>query len=374
MKLAIISHTEHFKTRDGTIVGWGPTITEINHLLDIFDEIYHVAMFHDKEAPDSAIPYIDDRIKFVPLPALGGKTLIKKMAIIFQSPRVLSTISSTLKKVDHFQFRAPTGIGVFVIPYLMLLNSKKGWFKYAGNWNQKNAPLSYRIQKWLLRQQSKPVTINGKWDNQSKNSLSLENPCLTRSEINTGRSIREIKDIEGPVNLCFVGRLEKEKGVLLMIEALLKLDQNHKKRIGVVHLVGDGLARIKIERRIENSDITFELHGFIPREEVQKLYAESHIFILPSESEGFPKVIAEAMNYGCIPICSDVSSIGQYISNGRNGLLLDELTKENLVQKLEEVLNYNTSEYQNLIGGNDEMLKKFTFNYYNKRIKNEILK
>ena len=45
MKLAIISHTEHYPNQDGDIVGWGPTITEINHLLDRFEEIYHVAFF-----------------------------------------------------------------------------------------------------------------------------------------------------------------------------------------------------------------------------------------------------------------------------------------------------------------------------------------
>ena len=44
MKLAIISHTEHYKTKAGTIVGWSPTVNEVNHLLEIFDEIYHVAI------------------------------------------------------------------------------------------------------------------------------------------------------------------------------------------------------------------------------------------------------------------------------------------------------------------------------------------
>ena len=38
MKLAIISHTEHYKLPDGSIVGWSPTVNEINHVLEIFDE------------------------------------------------------------------------------------------------------------------------------------------------------------------------------------------------------------------------------------------------------------------------------------------------------------------------------------------------
>ncbi|RMH12405.1 MAG: capsular biosynthesis protein, partial [Gammaproteobacteria bacterium] len=53
MKLAIISHTEHY-LRNGQIVGWGPTITEINHLTEIFEEIWHVAVFKEEPAPPSA--------------------------------------------------------------------------------------------------------------------------------------------------------------------------------------------------------------------------------------------------------------------------------------------------------------------------------
>jgi hypothetical protein len=67
MKLAVISHTEHFYTTDGTLVGWGPTVTELNHLLAIFEEIYHIAVLCDEKAPKSALPYISNKIHFVPL-------------------------------------------------------------------------------------------------------------------------------------------------------------------------------------------------------------------------------------------------------------------------------------------------------------------
>ena len=43
--LTIISHTEHFKNVNGEIVGWEPTVREINHLSNIFDLVYHVAPF-----------------------------------------------------------------------------------------------------------------------------------------------------------------------------------------------------------------------------------------------------------------------------------------------------------------------------------------
>ena len=61
-------------------------------------------------------------------------------------------------------------------------------------------------------------------------------------------------------------------------------------------------------------------HGFLGRDQIFDLYAKSHLFLLPSDSEGFPKVVAEAAAFGCVPVVSDVSSIGQYV-NSSNGYL-----------------------------------------------------
>ncbi len=54
-ELVIISYTEHYNKLDGTINCWSPTINEVNHLLAVFDEIYHVAMLHKGEIPLSVM-------------------------------------------------------------------------------------------------------------------------------------------------------------------------------------------------------------------------------------------------------------------------------------------------------------------------------
>ena len=59
MKLLIISHTLHYY-RNNELVGWSPTIMEINHLLNVFDEIYHIAVLSNEKAPESAIAYDSD--------------------------------------------------------------------------------------------------------------------------------------------------------------------------------------------------------------------------------------------------------------------------------------------------------------------------
>jgi len=373
-KLTIISHTEHYKNDDGSIVGLGSTVTEINNLLTIFDEVIHVAMLHNSPAPASALPYTSNRITFIPIPAVGGPKVLDKLAIIWKAPIIINTIRKAINQTDYFQFRAPTGIGVFVIPYLVLLSSKKGWFKYAGNWKQKNPPLAYSFQRWLLTKQNRYVTINGKWENQPKSCLTFENPCLTNEEIQEGLKLTAVKSFNNKeINFCFVGRLEEEKGIGLLIKAFNNLTKDEKLKIKNIHIVGQGLAIQEYKREASKLELNFNFHGFLSRTNVHEIYKTSHAIILPSASEGFPKVIAEAMNYGCLPIVSDISSISHYIKNDHNGFLFYPITEDEIVKSIRKILSLTPLEYSNMMQAQQEELSKFTYVYYNHRILKEIV-
>ncbi len=372
--LAIISHTEHYRSQEGQIVGLSSTIAEINHLTEIFDHIYHLAMFHDDTPPSNTMPYTSDNITFIELPALGGREVKDKLKILLNVPKVINRVAQTINKADYFQFRAPTGIGVFVIPFLILARSKEGWFKYAGNWKQRQAPLAYRFQRWLLKNQKRKVTINGQWENQPNHCLSFENPCLTDEELQIGQQIVIKKELlNNKFNLCFVGRLEEAKGIGMLLDALQELDTKYSDRIIQLHVIGEGRERTTYENMARKNNVKIRFYGLISRTEVHDIYKKCHAIILPSASEGFPKVIAEAMNYGCVPVVSNVSSISQYVINERNGFLFDPITSDVLKVTLLKLLRLNNEAYKALISGDDYKMTKFSFAYYNDRIITEII-
>lgn len=370
MKLTIISHTEHYKLSDGTLVGWGPTITEINHLAEIFDEIFHVAMYYDEEAPESSLPYTNDSITFVPLKPTGGSTITEKLKVLVSAARVIKTVNNTLAKTDCFQLRAPTGIGVFLIPYLTLFSKKKGWFKYAGNWKQHPAPMGYAIQRFLLKRQRRIVTINGAWDNQKSHCLSFENPCLIEKDITEGHHIRASKTNKGPLHFCYVGRLEKQKGVERLINAFGLLLKDKLGLIGKIHLVGNGRDIDYFKELSKKTELEFVFHGFLPTHKVFEIYRDSHFFLMPTTaSEGFPKVIAEAMNFGCVPLVSSISSINQYVKDDENGIIIEKVTEDNVKTVINRALNFTEEQYRSMVDNNYEVVKTFTYNYYLERIK-----
>ena len=374
MKLAIISHTEHYTSSEGIIVGWGPTVNEINHLSHHFESITHVAMFHSIKAPQSVMPYTQANIHFVKLPALGGKSVWSKVWSILNIPLVLYRVHKVLKRVDVFQLRTPTGIAIFLIPYLTFFSGKKGWYKYAGNWNQKHPPFGYRLQRWLLKKQRRYVTINGSWKHQPSHCLTFENPCLTDEDIRDGKSVRSQKTLGRKISFCYVGRLETPKGVGRIIEAFNNLNDENKDRVDEVHFVGDGIERHHFENMAESSDINFVFHGFLDRNAVFNIYKKSHIFLMPTTaSEGFPKVIAEATNFGCIPVVSGVSAITQYIAHNENGFIIRPISSQGLLEQLHVVFKMNDKTFSEYLKRNGDFVKRFTFRHYIARIRDEIL-
>ncbi len=370
MKLLIISHTAHYIDSDSLIVGWGPTISEINHLAEIFTEIYHIAPLHKTEAPKAAIKYSSKNIHFVAIKPTGGKTLFQKLEILYNAPSTIALVYSVLKKVSIFQFRAPTGIGVYLIPILTLFVKKKGWFKYAGNWKQEKSPIGYAIQRWFLIHQKRKVTINGLWKHKRNNILAFENPCLNEQDRILGDIVVKNKKLLNKKSYCFVGGLNKNKGIDKIIEAFKELNDE---TVDSLHVVGDGILKEQLEKVASHIKIPIHFYGFLPKDEIQEIYKKCNFVILPSQSEGFPKVIGEAMNFGCIPIVSEVSCINQYVQHNYNGFLINPITNENIELMIEASLSMLNKDFTTQIAINYKIAEKFTYNYYLTRVKEEIV-
>ena len=371
MILTIISHTPHYRSGN-EIIGWGPTISEINNLTNLFTKIYHVAPLYKIESPASSLPYKSKKVIYVPIEPSGGNGIINKLKIFFKMFNNLVSIHKSCSLSDWVQFRAPTNLGLYVLPYLLIIRGKKYWIKYAGNWNQTNAPLSYRLQKFWLNNVAKnfSVTINGEWPNQKKHLISFENPCLSKNELIHSKKQILDKNYFGLISICFVGNLARTKGVGHIISALKNIEDLSS--VKTVYFVGDGPDKKKYEteaKSIINVPIIFT--GALSRNDLNLIYLKCQILILPSDSEGFPKVIPESAAYGCVSIVSDVGSIKQYVRKD-NGILLKKSNTDGVSSALIYLLK-NRTVLKTLANNCYELSKKFTYERYNERINNMIL-
>ena len=115
------------------------------------------------------------------------------------------------------------------------------------------------------------------------------------------------------------------------------------------------------------------LTGWLLREQLNEIYTKCHLIILPSyASEGFPKVLAEAASYGCVPIVSNLSSISQYINNNISGVLIDDLTQSNIKSVLSKLSN-KREKLMSMASSALKWVSLFTCSRYVFRIEKEII-
>ena len=158
--------------------------------------------------------------------------------------------------------------------------------------------------------------------------------------------IRELPT-DGRIKLITACRLENRKGVDIVIESfplILKKFPN-----ATLDIVGNGSLVDNLKQQTENlgiqNKITF--HGKVKHSRVIDLMNKAHLFCFPtSASEGFPKVVVEALACGLPVITTKVSVLPKLIGNGC-GVVLDEATGDSLAEAITDVCS-NPERYKKM--------------------------
>lgn len=370
-RLVVVSDTALY--REGNqVFGFVAVVKELEFLQDNFEEIIWIGANRPELKDNGTLIEIKvPNIKTILLPKMGGKSLLQVLKILVLYPYLFLLIFKNIYKAEVVHTRLPSHPAFIAVLISYLFPKKIWWNKFAGSWEPTTLPFFYKVQRNLLiKAKHTKVTINGFWSDQPNHCLSFENPCLTQEDIIRGREVAEQKTFEGSYVFSFVGRLEDAKGVSRIIEALKNIPVE---KIEKVHFIGSGddLEKYKNASRFLGEKVLF--HGFQNSEKVHQLLAESHFLLLPSASEGFPKVIAEAACYGCIPIVSNVGSIPHYISEKqgfvwpfKNDGSYAEVVRE-AVHSLPDSL---AAQSQSILA----LAEKFTYASYYKKLVNQVFK
>jgi glycosyltransferase involved in cell wall biosynthesis len=135
----------------------------------------------------------------------------------------------------------------------------------------------------------------------------------------------EMRQLNGPLRVLFIGTVELRKGVHYLTEALGMLDPGsfHAKVAGPVRLSKTGTSRLSA---------VAEVLGQVPRSEVGALFNWADVFVLPSLVEGSATVIYEALVRGVPVICTP--NAGSIVDDGRTGLLVAPRNASSLADAL----------------------------------------
>jgi len=358
----------HYQGEKGQIFGWGPTVEEIDALATIFDEIRHIGCLYQETPPPSALPYQAKNVQLIPVPPTGGNHVRDKFGILAQSPRYLRTIRSQIEWSEAVHVRCPANIPLLAIVLLTFQQeSRMRWVKYAGNWRpEKLRPLSYTFQRWWLSQRLHRgvVTVNGKWPDQPRHIFSFINPCLMENDIEQGAQVAERKTLNLPIKLLFVGRVESPKGV----DRLLKIARglSEKSIPYQLDIIGDGPERPNFENWARQQEISnqVQFHGWLPKPTLPRFYQKAHLLVLPTTaSEGWPKVLSEAMAFGAVPIAGTVSSIPQILTENQCGVAIPADQIASYIDTIQKFI-IQPSTWENFKRKGLEFSPRFTYQAY----------
>jgi len=139
--------------------------------------------------------------------------------------------------------------------------------------------------------------------------------------------------------LLYAGRLSAEKSLGTLLEAVAKL--RARPDIGTDPagvMIGEGPERPALEAQGRALGVPVEFLPFVDHRELPRLYARAHAFVLPSLTEGHPKVLLEAMACGVPCVASNVGGSRAILSGDDAGLLFEAGDAGGLAACLEQVL------------------------------------
>ena len=155
--------------------------------------------------------------------------------------------------------------------------------------------------------------------------------------------------------VLFLARLVPEKGLQYLIEAFKQTETNKKLVIAGGSSDSDDFMRQMKDMAAGDSRIIFT--GFVQGQILDELYSNAYIYCLPSDLEGMPLSLLEAMSYGNCCLTSDIAECAEVVED--KAVLFYKGNVASLQEKLEELCRHPEQVEQYKKGAADFICNKY---------------
>ena len=156
---------------------------------------------------------------------------------------------------------------------------------------------------------------------------------VTRPRIAGADRIREKWGLEKDGYLLYLSRLVPEKGLGYLVRAFQKLDTD--KKLVIAGGDSDSPDFVREIKALAASDPRILFTGFVQGQELEELYSNAYLYLLPSDVEGMPLSLLEAMSYGNCCVTSDIRECTDV--TGKWGFSFEKGNEDALRELLQEL-------------------------------------
>lgn len=198
------------------------------------------------------------------------------------------------------------------------------------------------ILRWILKSGlifTYGRELTAKYQRINPNVVNNQDSTFSEAQV---RAPETLGPLGSPPRLLYVGRLDYKKGVTFLLEAQAALRSGGLP--ARLTIVGDGPDRGEFEACVQRLQLAelVEFAGYVPQgERLRAMYREHDVFVLPSLTEGAPKVVVEAYAAGLPVISTNAGGIPGMVSPD-NGILVPPSDAAALEHALRRVLLDNS--------------------------------
>jgi glycosyltransferase involved in cell wall biosynthesis len=353
MRLAVFSHKPCWSLTDSPS-GYatdGGFPFQMRAISELFDSTILVVPCSEPVSRAGEIPLEGRKLLVAPLSAPMGRGLARKLALSFWLLRNCPVILRELLKADAVHAAIPGDVGTIGMILAFLLR-KPLFVRHCGNW-LKPVTRAEHFWRWFMEMfaggKQVMLATGGSSEPPSRRNIALRwifATSLSEEELKSCHSDRKLRSLSD-AKLIIVCRQDLEKGTGVVIESLpLILETYPGVRLDVV---GDGYSldefRSMAKRLGLNGSVVF--HGKLDHAGVVGLLKQADLFCYPTRaSEGFPKVVLEALACGLPVVSTRVSVLPELIGAG-GGVLLDEATATAVAKSVLSILG-NSERYSEM--------------------------
>ncbi len=275
---------------------------------------------------------------------------IPKRGLAAVSSSILASIKASFSSADivHFHAEGPAFLCWFpklfskkvIVTIHGLDHQRAKWGRFASFYiltGEKNAVrfadeiivLSKEVQKYFL-------------DKYHRETVFIPNG-VNKPETRASKEIREKYGLNKDEYILYLGRLVPEKGIHYLIEAFKRIETD--KKLVIAGGSSDTDVYHKKLKEMSKNDSRILFTGFVQGEVLEELYSNAYIYCLPSDLEGMPLSLLEAMSYGNCCLVSDIPECAEVVEDKaeifKRGNIEDLTRKlEKLIQDVNQVEQY----------------------------------
>lgn len=327
MKLALIF------TRGVSLETWekvGSLAREIRPYTELskdFEKIYFFTYGTDEEKYKTLLP---SNISIISRPRFIPKNLYMFLMPLWHA-KIFRSID--IIKTNQMDGSWAGVIAKKIFKKKLVIRSGYEWLNYlkttgAASWKKLVARM---VEKWSYSNADRIIITSEEDKIFIEKEFGVRGPVIEviRNYIDT-EHFRPDVSVQIGNRIVFVGRLEADKNLHMLIESLDGLDCE-------LCFIGSGSQKENLQELYEKRGVKVRFMGKVPQQNLPNELQKSAIFVLPSRSEGNPKALLEAMSCGLACVGTNVKGIREVIEDNETGLLA-ELSAESLHVKIRTLL------------------------------------